>query len=137
MINDLMEDIKTVLTEDLLTNHWKKIIRSKKCHYTTGHCYAASEALYHILGGKRYGYKPMYGKTEKGNSHWWIVDEDENIIDVTAEQFYFHNTKPPYHNGTGSGFLTKDPSKRAQIIINRIKKMNYKKGEKGLEKYNM
>ena len=137
MINNLIDDIKTVLTEDLLTDHWKKIIRIKKCHPTTGHCYAASEALYHILGGKKAGYKPMYGKTKKGNSHWWIVDEDENIIDVTAEQFYFHNSTPPYENGVGSGFLTKDPSKRAQKIINRMKKLNYKRGEKGLENYRM
>ena len=49
MINNLIDDIKTVLTEDLLTDHWKKIIRTKKCHPTTGHCYAASEALYHPI----------------------------------------------------------------------------------------
>ena len=135
MINELINDIKTVLTEDLLTDYWKKIIRSKKCHYTTGHCYATSEALYHILGGKKNGYKPMYGKTKKGNSHWWIEDSKGNILDVTAEQFYYHNAKPPYHNGIGSGFLTKEPSKRAQKIINRLKKLNYKRGNKGLEIY--
>lgn len=130
MIEELINDIKIVLTDDLLTDHWKKIVRSKKCHPTTGHCYAASEALYHILGGKKYGYKPAYGKTKNGNTHWWIIDKDENILDVTAEQFYFFNTNPPYDSKTYSGFLTKQPSKRAQSIINRVNKLKYNREKK-------
>ncbi len=33
-----------------------------------GNCYVTCEALYHLLGGKKAGYKPMYIKHEGGNS---------------------------------------------------------------------
>jgi hypothetical protein len=130
MFDDLIEDIKLVLSDDLLTEHWKKIVRSRKCHPTTGHCYAASEALYHLLGGKNSGYKPAYGKTKNGNTHWWIVDKNNNILDVTAEQFYFFNAKPPYETGIFSGFLTKQPSKRALKIINKVQRIKQNRNRK-------
>lgn len=120
---ELIKKIQSVLSEDLLSNDWKKIVRSGDFHPTTGHCYSASEALYHILGGKDGGFTPQVGKSELG-THWWLKDSDGNILDPTSEQFYYKNEVPPYKNGKGTGFLTKKPSKRAQIIIERMRDNN-------------
>lgn len=52
-------------------------------------------------------------------THWWLQNKITNVIvDPTKEQYL--PDKPPYHLGRGSGFLTKKPSKRAQIVINRV-----------------
>lgn len=75
-----------------------------------GHCYVASEAYYHLRGGK-----PMNMRHE-GVSHWFILDGDE-IVDLTADQF---ETVPDYSTARGCGFLTKKPSKRCQILLDRL-----------------
>lgn len=98
---------------------------------TAGHCYIASEALYHMLGGKESGLKPCNGRlwdiqdmgniacATSGIQHWWLEDEDGNIIDATADQF---PDGFPYESGRGRGFLTAKPSKRARILMERIAK---------------
>jgi hypothetical protein len=116
----VIKKIQSVLTLDLLNPEWSEKLKEGKHHPFAGHCYAASEALYHLLGGKEKGYKPMRGKGLNDETHWWIVDKDGNILDSTSEQFYFVGLKPPYKNGKGTGFLTKSPSKRAKEIISRI-----------------
>lgn len=85
-----------------------------------GHCYVASEALYYLLGGKPMMWKPMYMVYNR-QPHWFLHHQFGVILDVTGSQF---GTKGllPYHTARGKGFLTKQPSKRAQILINRINK---------------
>jgi len=82
----------------------------------SGYCYVTSEALYHMLGGKRAGWKPMFVRHE-GKPHWFLLHENGCILDITAEQF---NTPVPVYSAKGKGFLTKLPSKRAQILIERV-----------------
>jgi hypothetical protein len=92
------------LTDDLL----------KDTH--SGHCYVASEVIYHVLGGKKVGLKPMNVK-HNGVSHWFlIVRHTGDVIDPTAEQF---DEPVNYENARGRGFLTKQPSKRALEVIKR------------------
>lgn len=84
-------------------------------HPLSGMCYFASEALYH-LGAKELGFKPKRFKY-KGVSHWWLENESGEVIDLTKEQFPF---KFPYKCGKFTAFLTKTPSKRAQIVIKNV-----------------
>jgi hypothetical protein len=49
--------------------------------------------------------------------HWYLVSPDGYVWDVTALQF---ETLPDYDAGRGRGFLTRYPSKRAQILIDRF-----------------
>lgn len=82
-----------------------------------GNCYVTSEALYHLLGGREAGWKPMTVRHE-GDVHWWL----ENIqtgqrIDATASQF---STPPPYHEGRGRGFLTSRPSRKARKLMEAL-----------------
>lgn len=55
---DLIRKIQSVLTDDLLVSYWRKH-KSDTDHKLFGHCYAASETLFHLLGGKNAGYIPM------------------------------------------------------------------------------
>jgi hypothetical protein len=78
-----------------------------------GHCYVACEAIYHSVPGL----KPYYLKHE-GSPHWFLRDtETGKVIDPTASQF---KTEPPYEQGVCKGFLTKQPSKRAKIVLARM-----------------
>lgn len=107
----LEDRIVKALTPDLLKPQYKGN------HPLAGHCYVASEAYYHLRGGKAAGLHVVNMKHE-GVSHWWVVDNGR-IVDITAEQF---STPVSYENGRRSGFLTKNPSKRAQIVMNRVLK---------------
>ena len=112
----MIEQIQRVLSPDLL----KPQFRKQGEHPLYGHCYAASEALYHLLGGKNKGYKAVRGKDNQGITHWWIVDKNGRILDPTSEQYTSKRLQPPYANGRPAGFLTREPSKRAAEIIRRI-----------------
>ena len=81
-----------------------------------GHCYVASEALYHSSGGKSAGLTPMHVKHE-GASHWFLRAASGENIDPTASQFA---TPVPYHEAKGKGFLTRQPSRRAQTVMRRM-----------------
>lgn len=94
-----------------------------------GLCYCASEALFHLLGGKAAGYTPvcltltpewqaLLGTTYR--THWVLEDQWGEYLDPTRDQFPGGWT-PPYYLGTRKGFLTKGPSKAAQILIDTAK----------------
>lgn len=101
---NLTKKIQSVLIDDLLVPYWRKH-KSDTDHKLFGHCYAASEALFHLLGGKNAGYIPMRASTPLG-THWWIRDKNGNFLDPTAEQFTSIGLPLPYDNGIGAGFLT-------------------------------
>ncbi len=115
----LVDAIQGSLTDNLLKPEW--LVKKTQASPGTigpyfGHCYHASEALYHLLGGKALGLKPMRLKMAEG-SHWYIQTQRGAILDPTALQFLF---PPDYTLGKGNGFLTKKPSQRAQIIIDKV-----------------
>ena len=84
-----------------------------------GNCYAASEALYHLLGGKDAGWTPqmMY---HGGGTHWFLKHSTGFILDPTADQFSRPPSTEEYARATGKGFLTKLPSKKAYELMQRI-----------------
>jgi hypothetical protein len=85
----------------------------KKCR---GNCYVTSEAIYHLLGGKKSGWKPMRMRHEN-DSHWFLRHSSGVIIDATVAQF---KTMPDYSKAVGCGFLTRQPSKRAQALMQTL-----------------
>lgn len=114
----LIKQIQSVLSPNLLHLDWKEF-----AHPMAGHCYHASEALYH-LWGKNHGYTPAHIEVYMGKEwgwlgHWYIRDSKGSVLDPTAEQF--GSVHIPYEEGRGCGFLTKKPSKRAQEVIRRVK----------------
>ncbi len=117
-MTDLILEIQKNLTSDLLKGRWK----TEQEHPLEGHCYIAAEVLWHSLDKK--DFKPMCAVyfDEKGKcTHWWLKNKNTGeILDPTAEQYY--PDTPPYTLGRGCGFLTKEPSKRAKIVLNKIQK---------------
>ncbi len=116
--------IADVLTPDLLNKKWaKRLVSLAVAHPTAGHCYAAAEAAYHLLGGKHAGWVPRSAKypeiDNRDATHWWIEREGVRC-DPTREQFTSRGLPPPYEYGRGRGFLTKQPSKRAAEIMRRV-----------------
>lgn len=112
--------ISDFLTDDLRRPPWKGHENPLR-----GHCYVASEALYHILGGKSSGLTPCSLKVGQ-ETHWFLRDSEGTILDPTAGQF---EEPPDYNLGRGRGFLTRSPSKRAEILIYRVKEFFIAYGE--------
>jgi 8-oxo-dGTP pyrophosphatase MutT (NUDIX family) len=111
------EELLRPLVESL-TNDLRKPKYRESPNPMTGHCYVASEAMFHLLGGKDSGWVPHNIKHE-GDQHWYLKNKTTGaILDPTASQF---KTPVPYQHGRGKGFLTKEPSKRAQELITRVK----------------
>ena len=87
-----------------------------------GNCYYASEALYHLLAGKKSGWKPMQ-MTLSGafcGSHWFLKHSSGLILDASKRQFSVpggKGYKPNYNKARGRGFLTKRPSIEARRLI--------------------
>lgn len=110
--------IRQSLTEDLLKPEFKAAAAKKygTARRVCGHCYTASEAAYHTMGGAESGWVPAQVSHE-GISHWFLRNrETGEILDITADQF---STPVPYENAVNRGFLTSKPSKRAAVLMDR------------------
>jgi hypothetical protein len=114
VIDQLFGMIREVLldSDDLLAPQYRNKHRRS---FSTGHCYVASEAYYHLAGRKE-ALKIFYMKWE-GEPHWFLKDEEENVIDLTWDQF---RVVPNYWAGKRKHFLTREPSKRARVLIQRV-----------------
>lgn len=93
-----------------------------------GRCYEASEAIYHLAGGRRAGLTPMQlrvpfprtGDTLFSESHWFLRGPRGERIDVTGGQYRPRLSASLYATARGRGFLTRKPSARARAIMRRV-----------------
>lgn len=109
----ISECVIAALTDDLRRPPWRG-----SPNPLAGHCYVASEAAWHLLGGLESPWRPAFIKHE-GESHWFLKNiVNSNILDITVGQF---STAPDYANGIRKGFLTKKASKRAEKVIQTIR----------------
>ena len=113
-----MAAVRGALTDDLRRAPWHG-----SPNPMAGHCYVAAEAgerarvaqsADHLTGGRL---RPRFVRHE-GAPHWFLVDTDGTVVDPTADQF---STPVPYERGLGKGFLTKHPSARARVVIERVR----------------
>lgn len=106
-----------ILTPELLKPYWRKV-NSRSGIRATGHCYAASEALFYLLGGNVCSeYRPKRVKVEQG-THWFLQHkETQEVLDPTSTQF---PDGVDYSKGIGCGFMQQ--SDRSKIIIGRVEK---------------
>lgn len=105
----------------LLKPYWRTMNRDRGVP-STGFCYAATEAAFHLLGGKDAGWTPQVAKelnptTKERETHWWLVRSDGVRVDPTRDQY--GDQTPPYAKGRGAGFLTgyDRPSKAGKAFI--------------------
>lgn len=92
----------------------------KKRRQQPGNCYAATEALYYILGGDEGDWRPQVMRLLNGGSHWFLVHRYHPHVVVDPSRLQFTGQLPAYGDGHGCGFLTKRPSKRAAILMARL-----------------
>jgi hypothetical protein len=104
--DSLVKIVQGALTDDLRRHPWKG-----NSNPLAGHCYVASEVIFHLMPGL----KPMFIRHE-GQPHWFLMNGSE-VIDPTASQF---ETPVPYSMAKGKGFLTKTPSRRARLVMEKI-----------------
>jgi len=115
----LIRMVSASLTSDLLKPKYREEA-AKQCR-EYGHCYIAAEALWHLLGGFQSSYTPRYAFDCENDTHWWLVhDQNRSTLDPTAPQYTRKELKTLYAEGKPCGFLTRNPSKRAQVIIDRV-----------------
>jgi hypothetical protein len=114
----LIQRIKDNLTPDLLRKDYKYDPNNP----LRGHCYVASEALYHLIGEEYLC--PVVASYGNGKTHWWIVNKTTGgIYDLTGEQFERIFLLSLYKKGRKCGFLTREPSKRCKILLEKIRKL--------------
>ena len=78
---------------------------------TTGYCYVVAEVVYHYLAPE--GSRPYVMKIGENETHWFIKDPNDRVIDLTADQF---DKTIDYSQGKPMNFLTKKISKRGKIL---------------------
>lgn len=106
--------IRKNLTPDLIAKKWRQRNLNNP---TFGHCHTASGCLYKIFGPKA---MHMHRGFDGEIYHWWIVDREGKIIDLTSEQYTSIGKVPPYENGEKSGMLGFDYRKRVLLLLDRV-----------------
>lgn len=111
----LKREVQAVLTEELAQDQY----RSGFGRYD-GFAYVAAEAYFHLAAGWDAGLSPMQLKY-RGKSHWWLVDSDGRVIDLTLGPR--ESSSFPYHRGKRRPFRYTPAgiSRRAQTIVERVK----------------
>jgi hypothetical protein len=88
------------LTPDLLPKKW---VERNSSNPMFGHCHNASACLQKIFGSKNI--KLYRALDEEDIWHWWAVDKEGKLIDLTAGQYYSMERTPPYETGEKSSML--------------------------------
>ena len=105
------------LTPDLIPRKWRK---RNSINIMFGHCHTASACLQKIFGVENM--KLYRAKDEQDIWHWWCVDINDKIIDLTDAQYYEWNRVPPYDNGEKASMLGWGYRKRVFILLERVQK---------------
>ena len=112
IISDL---IKSNLTSDLIPKKW---VQRNSSNPTFGHCHNASGCLYKV-----FGYKSLHlqrALDDEGIYHWWCIDKNGTIIDLTSEQYTSTGRIPPHDKGQKSGLLGFEYAKRVAKLYERV-----------------
>ena len=91
----VIDIIKDKLTSDLLPKKW---VNRNKGNRMFGHCHNASATFKKIFGKQ---VELRRALDDDGIWHWWCVDKDNNIIDITADQYYSEGRQPPWEKTKG------------------------------------
>jgi hypothetical protein len=110
------------LTPDLLP---KKYHEQNKVSKLYGHCHNASGCFYMIFRSKNvHMFRAFDAITSKklGENfyHWWIVDKNNNIIDLTASQYSQSHVKKLYKLGEKGSILGFNYKNRVRTVYEKV-----------------
>lgn len=119
-----MEVIRANLSDDLLSPEQSSRLGPER-RPCAGHCYIAVEALWHLADGRSRRWQTVSLRLPDGNTHWWIRTPEGEVLDPTAHQFA---TPPDYSAGTPRGLLTRQPSRRCRVLLDRVNAVLLRRG---------
>ena len=97
-----MTEIESVM--GLIASNLKPEMVSKKYREENstnpmfGHCYHASQALFHLMDTNVLEQRTAIDYHDE--AHWWLVDNTtDKVYDITADQYYHVGHTPPYVDG--------------------------------------
>ena len=103
------------LTPDLLPKKWIDI---NKTNPMFGHCHTSSACLQKVFGTKNI---KLYRALDQWDVwHWWCVDKDGTLIDLTVDQYLSLNREPPYAQGTKASMLGFEYRKRVLRLLELV-----------------
>lgn len=105
------------LTPDLLPKKW---IDMNKTNPMFGHCHTASACLQKVFGSKNI--KLHRALDQWGVWHWWAIDLNGKLIDLTVDQYLSLNREPPHSQGEKASMLGFDYRKRVLELLERVTK---------------
>ena len=114
MVSDI---IVKHLTPDLLPKKWIDI---NKTNPMFGHCHTASVCLQKVFGSKNI---KLYRALDQWDVwHWWAVDLNGKLIDLTVDQYLSLGRQPPHDIGNKASSLGFDYRKRVLVLLERVNK---------------
>ena len=115
----VIDIIKDSLTIDLIPKKWQKRNINNPMF---GHCHNAAATFKKIFGKQ---VELRRALDDEGIWHWWCVDNDGNIIDITADQYYSEGKQPPWEKTKGekASPLGFDYRKRVESVTERVKRL--------------
>ena len=63
-----------------------------------------------------------HGKDDEDIWHWWCVDINGKLIDLTEDQYYKRDRIPPYDKGEKASMLGWEYRKRVINLLEKVKK---------------
>jgi len=103
------------LTPDLIPKKWRQ---RNSINPMFGHCHTAAACLQKVFGTKTI---KLYRALDDNDIwHWWAVDVDGKLIDLTADQYYSVGKEPPYERGEKSGMLGFAYRTRTLELLDRV-----------------
>ena len=103
------------LTPDLLPKKWIDI---NKTNPMFGHCHTSSACLQKVFGTKNI---KLYRALDQWDVwHWWCVDKDGMLIDLTVDQYLSLNREPPHAQGTKASMLGFEYRKRVLRLLELV-----------------
>ena len=107
--------IKSNLTYDLLPKKW---FTRNMMNPMFGHCHTASACLQRLFGTKNIRlYRAL---DDEGIWHWWVIDKENKLIDLTSEQYTSQGRNPPYAEGQKASMLGFEYRKRVLRLYDRV-----------------
>lgn len=103
------------LTPDLIPKKW---ISLNEKNPMFGHCHHASACLQKLFGSKNI--KLYRALDDQAIWHWWCVDKDGVLIDLTVDQYLSQGREPPHDKGEKSSMLGFDYRKRTLRLLELV-----------------
>jgi len=104
------------LTPDLIPRKWRQ---RNSVNPMFGHCHTAAACLQKIFTTKEL--KLYRAQDQQEIWHWWAVDNNGKLIDLTSKQYTDWNKEPPYENGQKASMLGFGYRTRVLELLERVK----------------